>query len=77
MAATARPFTRAAFLRLQPVRSMVQARMFSNTATMVEKAAKLMNKKNRLPHTLPPPMALNTLGRVMKISEGPLSAGTL
>ena len=77
MSVTTTPFTSAAFLRVQPVRSMVQARMFSNTAMMVEKAAKLMNKKNRLPHTRPAGMSLNTLGRVMKMRLGPLSAGTL
>ena len=76
MMATMMPFTSAAFLRLQPERSMVQARMFSNTATMVEKEAKLMNRKNRVPHTRPAAMELNTLGRVMKISGGPLSTGT-
>ena len=62
-----------AFWRLQPNCSMQQARMFSNTARMVEKEAKVINRKNRLPHSRPPGMEMNTLGRVMKIKEGPLS----
>ena len=45
--------------------------------TIVENAAKDINRKNRLPQRRPPLMALNTLGRVMKIRFGPLSGWTL
>jgi hypothetical protein len=55
---------------------MQQERMFSNTAMTVDRAAKAMNRKNRLPHSRPPAMRLKRLGRVMKISRGPLSALT-
>ena len=37
---------------------------FSNTAVTVEKLAKLMNRKNSVPHSLPPFMLMNILGRV-------------
>ena len=70
------PLNRQAFLRLQPDRSMVQDTMFSNTPSTVEKAAKLINTKNRLPHTRPRGMWLKILGRVMKIRLGPLSGCT-
>ena len=42
----------------------------------VEKLAKLMNRKNSEPHSRPPAMSWNTLGRVMKMREGPLSGST-
>lgn len=66
-------FTTTAFVRLQPVRSMAKERIFSNTAMIVEKAAKDMKRKKRLPQSRPPFMVLNTLGRVIKIRLGPLS----
>ncbi len=54
-----------------PHRSIQQARMFSNTAVTVDRAAKNRNTKNSAPHSRPPGMALNTLGRVTKIRLGP------
>ena len=51
--------------------------MFSNTASTVDSAAKVMNRKNNAPHTLPWVMLLNTLGRVTKIRLGPESTSTL
>ena len=38
---------------------------------MGENAAKDLNRKNRVPHILPPAIWLNTLGRVIKIRDGP------
>ena len=43
-----------AFLRSHPSSSMEKARMFSNTAITVDKAANAINRKNRAPHSLPP-----------------------
>lgn len=65
------PFISAAFLRLQPNRSMQEDMMFSMTAMTVEKEAKVMNRKNSDPHTRPPAILVNTLGRVTKIRLGP------
>ena len=42
----------------------------------VLKAAKLMNKKNKDPQILPPPIWLKMLGKVMKSKEGPASGCT-
>ena len=60
-----------AFLMVHPVRSVAKDMMFWNTAMMVENAAKDINRKNRVPHILPPAIWLNTLGRVIKIRDGP------
>ena len=57
--------------RLQPVISRTQERMFSNTASSVEKAAKTMNRKNSVPQTRPPDMLLNTVAMVSNRREGP------
>ena len=65
-------FTRLDFLRLQPVSSMPQQMIFSNTASTVDMAAKAMNKKNRLPHSRPMDILAKMLGRVIKIRLGPL-----
>ena len=65
------PQTMQPFGRLQPVSSRTQARMFSNTASSVEKAAKTMNRKNRLPQMRPPDMLLNTVAIVSNSSDGP------
>ena len=46
--------------------------MFSNTASTVDRAAKAMNRKNRVPHRRPSAMLAKMLGRVMKIRLGPL-----
>lgn len=45
--------------------------MFSNTANTVDRAAKDINRKNRLPHTLPMGILAKILGRVIKIRLGP------
>ena len=37
--------------------------MFSNTAMTVEKLAKVMNRKNSVPHRRPPAMFVKTLGK--------------
>ena len=50
--------------------------MFSMTAMTVEKEAKVINRKNSAPHTRPPAMLVNTLGRVIKIRLGPESTST-
>ena len=65
------PLQITALRREQPVRSTAKEMMFSNTAMMVEAAAKIMNRKNREPQNRPPSMELNTLGRVTKIRLGP------
>ena len=67
---------RTAFFLSQPKLSMQLASRFSNTAMTVEKLAKVMNRKNRAPHTRPPAILANTLGRVTKISCGPESGCT-
>ena len=51
---------------------MPQQMMFSNTASTVDRAAKAMNRKNRVPHRRPSAMLAKMLGRVMKIRLGPL-----
>ena len=69
-------FTILAFFLFQPVRSIAQARIVSNTARTVEKAAKLINTKKRLPQTLPSGILLKIFGKVIKIRLGPLSGCT-
>ena len=51
--------------------SMQLERMFSKTAITVEKLAKVMKRKKRLPHKMPPFMFTKTLGKVIKIRLGP------
>ena len=41
--------------------------IFSNTAMTVDKAAKVINRKNIAPHILPPVIDVKTLGRVINI----------
>ena len=60
-----------AFVRLQPKVSMQMARMFSNTASTVERLAKIINRKNSAPQKRPPAMLANTFGRVWNIREAP------
>ena len=69
----ARRLKATAFFLDQPKRSIKQEIMFSNTAIIVEKAAKLINTKKNAPQTRPPCMELNTFGSVTKIRFGPLS----
>ena len=66
-----------AFFTAHPVKSVAKATIFWNTAITVDMAAKDMNRKNSPPQILPPAMWLNTLGRVMKISDGPASGWML
>ena len=51
---------------------MPQQMMFSKTARTVERAAKAINRKNRLPHRRPIDILAKMLGRVMKMRLGPL-----
>ena len=57
--------------RLMPHLSIEKLMRFSNTAMMVDSAAKLMNTKNSAPHSCPSGIWLNTLGSVMNTSDGP------
>ena len=57
--------------------STQQVSIFSNNAITVENAAKVINRKNKLPQMLPPFIEVNTLGNVMNIRLGPLSGSTL
>ena len=57
--------------------STQQVSIFSNNAITVENAAKVINRKNKLPQILPPFIEVNTLGNVMNIRLGPLSGSTL
>ena len=68
--------TATAFLRLQPQRSMPKVMIFSNTAMTVDRAAKVRNTKNRVPHRRPSAISLKMLGRVTKIRLGPESGRT-
>lgn len=68
--------TIAAFLLLHPHKSIPKDIIFSNTARIVENAAKDINAKNKLPQSLPPGISLKIFGRVIKISPGPLSGFT-
>lgn len=52
---------------------MQMARMFSNTASTVEKLAKIMNRKNSVPQKRPPAMFTNTCGSVTNISASSAS----
>ena len=70
-------FTRLDFFRLQPVSSIPQEIIFSNTARMVEKAANDIKMKNRLPQSLPSGMGLKIFGSVIKIRLGPEVWSTL
>ena len=63
-------------LRLQPKLSIPAAIRFSNTAITVEKLANVMNRKNSVPHILPPAIWINTCGSVMKMSAGPAVVST-
>ena len=51
-------------------------KIFSNTASTVDNAAKDIKTKNRLPHTLPPGRLLNIFGNVINIRLFPLSTCT-
>ena len=50
--------------------------IFSNTAMMVDSAAKDIKMKKQVPHTLPPAMLLNTFGKVINSRDGPASGCT-
>ena len=50
--------------------------MFSSTAMTVVRAAKLMKIKKSMPHSWPPGILLNTLGRVTNTRPGPEPAST-
>mgnify|MGYP006990180149 CR=1 FL=1 len=65
-------FVRAAFFRDQPKLSMALAWRFSKTAMTVEKLAKVMNRKNSVPHRRPPAMSkwmmLGLLGLIVVLA---------
>ena len=65
------PLIRHALPRLIFHLSMKHAMMFSNTASTVDREANAINRKKSAPQNLPPPIALNTFGKVTKMSEGP------
>ena len=65
------PFIAEAFFLDHPKLSMHDEMIFSKTAITVEKEAKVINRKKRLPHTLPPCILTKTFGRVTKIRLGP------
>ena len=50
--------------------------IFSNTAIIVDAAAKSIQRKKILPQILPPAIELNIFGNVIKIRFGPLSGFT-
>ena len=62
---------------LRPVISCTQDIMFWNTAKIVDIAAKVINRKNRLPQSEPSGIFINTLGRVTNIRFGPASTSIL
>ena len=74
---TATMFIKTDFLRLSPKSSIPKATIFSKTATIVVRAAKLINIKKRVPQILPPAMELKIFGKVIKINPGPAPASTL
>ena len=47
------------------------ARIFSHTASTVDRAAKTMNRKNSEPHQRPPAMWLKTVAMVSNSRLGP------
>ena len=69
-------FTSTDFFLVQFQRSIPNDTIFSNTAIIVDKAANVMNMKNRIPHTRPPGMALKIFGRVTNTKPGPLPGFT-
>ena len=73
---TATRLHKTARARLHPVKSIAKEMIFSNTAMMVEIAAKDIHRKKMLPQTLPPLIALKMFGSVMNTSPGPLPGFT-
>ena len=65
-----------AFFRVHLKASMQQEMMFSKTARTVDMAAKVMKTKNRVPHSRPMGMLLNTLGKVTNRRLGPAPTST-
>ena len=50
--------------------------MFSNTAMIVEKLAKVINRKNKQPHKIPPFIFMKMFGKVINIKLGPALTST-
>lgn len=69
-------FTATALPLEHPVRSIANEMIFSNTAIIVDAAAKSIQRKKILPQILPPAIELNIFGNVIKIRFGPLSGFT-
>lgn len=63
--------TTTAFLRSQPHKSMAKLMMFSKTAIIVERAAKLIKTKKSAPQICPAGIWLKILGKVTKTRPGP------
>ena len=74
---TAIILTKLAFLSPHPHKSCANAMIFWNTAMIVESAANVINKKNKLPQMRPPDILIKTFGNVMKIKLGPAFTSTL
>ena len=70
------PLKTVARFRDHPKLSMQLEIRFSNTAVMVEKLAKLINKKNKAPQILPNGILMKILGSATKISDGPSCGAT-
>ena len=66
-------YDRNAFVLEQFVKSITNAIRFSNTAMIVEHAAKNIQRKKIVPQILPALIALKMFGSVIKIRLGPLS----
>lgn len=64
------------FFKLQPHKSCAKERIFWKTAMIVERAAKLINRKKKDPHMRLPGISLNTFGSVINTRFGPLSGLT-
>ena len=63
--------TKTVFLCDQPVHSIVMVIIFSNTAIIVVNAAKLKNKKKKVPQIFPKGILAKIFGNVWKIRPGP------
>ena len=67
----------AIFFRDRPVKSILHAMIVSKTAMTVEKAAKAIKIKKRLPQIRPPAILLKIFGSVINSRFGPLPASNV
>ena len=63
--------TRTLFFLVHPNRSISNAMIFSNTAIIVDSAAKVRNRKNSALHKNPPGICAKILGSVINTRLGP------